>query len=261
MPKTSAQLAYASPAFKALSDAVHELDTHRRSRSWATFARTALRRRREIVAGAQLLRNLPLVEVRLTSQPAGDAIRGRLCGRVGGMPTRRIARASLQLPTAPEDYLRGRSKQAVRTNLRHAESAGITCERLVGEAAQSASLTEFAELGGWELRHITDVLRVAPGREHFHVARDAQGRTIATATLDVDEECAYLVFLQAVDGELSAPARYALTVHVIQALIRDGVPMLLMGNAVRLNPGLQYFQQRLGFEICNVRIADAASAA
>jgi hypothetical protein len=69
--------------------------------------------------------------------------------------------------------------------------------------------------------------------------------------------CAYLVFLQAVDGPLSAPARYALSVHVIQSLIRDRVGMLLMGNAVRLHPGLQYFQQRLGFEICNVRIADA----
>jgi hypothetical protein len=260
VPKTSAQLAYASPAFKALSDTVHELDTHRRSRSWGTFARTALRRRREIVAGAQLLRELPVVEVRLTSQPAGDAIRGRLCGRVAGMPTRRIARASLQLPAAPEDYLRGRSKQAVRTNLRHAETAGIACERVVDHDAQRARLTEFAELGGWELRHLTDVLGVAPGREHFHVARDAEGRTIAAATLDVDEHCAYLVFLQAVEGELTAPARYALTVHVIQELIRDGVPMLLMGNAVRLHPGLQYFQQRLGFEICNVRIADAEPA-
>jgi hypothetical protein len=260
VPKTSAQLAYASPAFKALSDAVHELDTYRRSRSWGPFARTALRRRRDIVAGARLLRTLPVVEVRLTAQPAGDAIRGRLCGRVAGMPARRIARASLQLPDAPEDYLRGRSKQAVRTNLRHAETAGITCERVVDRAAQGASLTEFADLGGWELCHLTDVLGVAPGREHLYVARDAERRTIAAATLDVDEHCAYLVFLQAVDGELSAPARYALSVHVIQALIRAGVPMLLMGNAVRLNPGLQYFQQRLGFEICNVRIAEAAPA-
>jgi hypothetical protein len=261
VPKTSAQLAYASPAFKALSDTVHELDTHRRRGSWGPFARTALRRWRDIVAGARLLRTLPVVEVRLTSQPAGEAIRARLCGRVLGLPTRRIARASLQLPPAPDDYLRGRSKQAMRTNLRHAEAAGITCERVVDHAAQGASLTDFASLGGWDLRHLTDVLGVAPGREHLHVARDAEGRTIAAGTLDVDAHCAYLVFLQAVDGELSGPARYALSVHVIRSLIRDGVPMLLMGNAVRLHPGLQYFQQRLGFEICNVRIADAAPAA
>jgi hypothetical protein len=76
---------------------------------------------------------------------------------------------------------------------------------------------------------------------------------VAVAALEVDVHCARLVFLRSVGGEAGGPARYALSLHVVDSLIDRRVGLLLVGGAVRLAPGLQYFQQRLGFEIFNVR--------
>ena len=85
------------------------------------------------------------------------------------------------------------------------------------------------------------------------MAVDASGHVIALAVLDVDVRCARLVFMHSVGGRPGGLARYALSRHVIDALIDRRVSLLLVGGSVRLAPGLQYFQQRLGFEIFNVR--------
>src|SRR5512142_278243 len=48
-------------------------------------------------------------------------------------PARRGQRAQavLELPTAEQDYLSGRHKQALRTNLRHARDREVTSERVL----------------------------------------------------------------------------------------------------------------------------------
>jgi hypothetical protein len=226
--KTAAQLAYASPGFQALSEAVQDLDEHRDGRRWGKLVGTAVRRRRELWAGVELLRSLPSLEVRLTDELAGRAIRERL-----DAPSRRLARASLRLPDDLAEYLRGRPKQAVRTNLRHASEAGITCRRLFGAEAQAGGMAAFVAAGGWgeeEWRRLAAKLGVTGGEQDLHLAEDEHGGPVALAAVDADRECAYLAYLKALD-------------------------VLLVGNAMRLSPGLQYFQQRLGFEVCNVRLA------
>lgn len=253
MGKTAAQLAYTSPGFQALSEAVQDLDGHRDGRRWGKLVGTVVRRRRELWAGIGLLRSLPSLEVRLSDDSAGRAIRERLAA-----PSRRLARASLRLPDDPAAYLRGRPKQAVRTNLRHAADAGITCRHLAGPEAQASGLAAFVAEGGWgeeEWARLTAKLGVTGGEQDLHLAEDADGRPVALAAVDADRECAYLAYLKALDGPVSGPARYALSVHLVQSLIERDVDVLLVGNAMRLSPGLQYFQQRLGFEVCNVRLA------
>ena len=168
----------------------------------------------------------------------------------------RVARAVLRLPNERAEYCRGRSRQALRTNVRHAESLGITCHRLLTAAEQGAALEEFLHILGCpssDREYLELAIGLQPGRQDFHVAVDASGQVIAVAALDVDVRCARLVFLRSAVGPAGGPARYALIRHVIDALIDRRVNHLLVGGAVRLAPGLQYFQQRLGFEIFNVR--------
>ena len=164
--------------------------------------------------------------------------------------------------TAPQ-YQRGRSRQALRTNVRHAEALGITCHQLPAAAERSAALDQLLrDLGGSDSdrSYLELVIGLEPTRQEFHAAVDTSGHVIALAALDVDVRCARLVFLRSVGGPAGGPARYALFRHVIDALIDRQVSFLLVGGAVRLAPGLQYFQQRLGFEIFNVRPVAAQDA-
>jgi hypothetical protein len=127
----------------------------------------------------------------------------------------------------------------------------------VGPREQEAGLAEFVRAGGWgedEWRCLAEKLGITGIGQDLHVAEDDRG-IVALAALEVDATCAYMVYLKAIDGPASGPARYALSVHVVRSLIQRDVDVLLVGNAVRLSPGLQYFQQRLGFEVCNVRLA------
>ena len=167
----------------------------------------------------------------------------------------RVARPVLRLPDDRAQYQRGRARQALRTNVRHAEALGIACYELPAAQNDAAldALLDNLGVARWERSRLEAAVGLEPSRQEFHAAVDAGGDVIALAVLDVDLHCARLVFLRSVVGELGGPARYALSLHVIHSLIDRHVSLLLVGGAVRLSSGLQYFQQRLGFEIFNVR--------
>jgi hypothetical protein len=242
---------YASEDFQSLCETARELEALRRSGRWGRLLLTAGRRRRPIWRGVRVVRRLPRLELPLTAAPPGQAIRDSVQRR-----NARVARAVLRLPGERAEYCRGRSRQALRTNVRHAESLGITCHRLATAAEQIAAIEELLQTLGCpssDREYLEHAIGLQPGRQEFHVAVDASGQVIALAALDVDVRCARLVFLRAAVGSAGGPARYALIRHVIDALIERRVNLLLVGGAVRLAPGLQYFQQRLGFEIFNVR--------
>lgn len=164
----------------------------------------------------------------------------------------------LQLPEDRVHYQRGRSRQALRTNVHHAEALGVVCRELTDVTAKNAALDELLRgLGrpetAAERRYLEQAIGLETDRQPVHVAVDAAGDVVALAVVELDMRCARLVFLHAVAGPVGAPARYALSLHLINALIDEHVGLLLVGGTVRLSPGLQYFQQRLGFEIFNVR--------
>jgi hypothetical protein len=241
---------YASEDFKSLCAAVRELEALRRSGKRRLLLEAG-RRRRAIWRGLRAVRRLRRLDLPLTAAPPGQAIRQSVERR-----TARVARAVLRLPDDPAQYHSGRSRQALRTNVRHAEALGITCHELPGAADQSAALDELLRNLGCtnsDRSYLELAIGLEPGRQEFHAALDASGHVIALAALDVDVRCARLVFLHSVGGRPGGLGRYALSRHVIDALIDRRVSLLLVGGAVRLAPGLQYFQQRLGFEIFNVR--------
>lgn len=256
-------VAYTSEEFNTVSDLVHEVRTHVSKRRIGAFTRTVVSRRRDIRAGVDLVRNLPTVEVELSEDSAGTMIRARLGGKLPGKSVR-VARAALTLPPDRATYLRGRTRQAVRTNLRHAETEGVSCRTLGTVSEQEAALKAFFSTGKFtdaDRLYLNQTLDVNPGQQEFYSAEDADGETIAIAAVVVDGGAALLVFHHANDGPLTWMARYALSVHIISSLIERGVGVLLVGGTLTLEPGLRYFQQRLGFAPANVRVKRASSAA
>lgn len=250
---------YASEDFKSLCAAVRELEALRRSGQWSRMLLAAGRRRRAIWRGLGAVRRLRRLDLPLTAAPPGRAIRCSVERRAA-----RVARAVLLLPDDRAEYHSGRSRQALRTNVRRAEALGITCHELPVAAEQSAALDELLRNLGCtnsDRSYLELAIGLEPGRQEFHAAVDASGHVIALAVLDVDVRCARMVFLHSVAGRPGGLGRYALSRHVIDALIDRRVSLLLVGGAVRLAPGLQYFQQRLGFEIFNVRPVPVADDA
>jgi hypothetical protein len=238
---------YGGEDFRSLSAAARELEDLRRSGQWSRLLLAAGRRRRALWRGARALRQLHQLDLPVTPAPQGQAIRDSVRSR-----STRVARAVLRLPGDRAQYQRGRSRQALRTNVRHAAALGITCHRLP-PAERDAALDGLLHRFGADVTSLEVAIGLEPSRQEYHAAVDEVGDVIAVAILEVDVHCARLVYLRAVTGELGGPARYALSLHVIDSLIDRQVSLLLVGGAVRLAPGLQYFQQRLGFEIFNVR--------
>jgi hypothetical protein len=244
---------YGGEDFELLSAAVRELEALRRSGQWGRLLVEAGRRRRAMWRGVRAVRRLGDLELPLTSTPSGEAIWRTVRSRPA-----RVARAVLQLPEDRVEYQRGRSRQALRTNVRHAEALGIECRELREIDEKNAAFGRLVRQLGRsdahaERRYLEQAIGLETGRQRVYAAVDAAGDVVALAAVEVDVRCARLVFLHAVGGLLGGPARYALSLHVINALIDERIGLLLVGGTVRLAPGLQYFQQRLGFEIFNVR--------
>jgi len=244
--------------FNVVGDLVRECRDLAKGLRLATLIRTVVTRRRDLRLGYQLVRKLPIVELRLSHDPRAQMISRRLGGKLPGHPFR-VARAALLLPEDRATYLRGRRRQAVRTNLHHAENEGITSHTLHSLTEQEAALKSFFGSHGFtdaDRLYAKRELNVDSGVLEFFAARDRDGDTIAVAAVIVSDGCALLVFHHSAPGENAYMARYALTVHAVNALIDREVKVLLVGSALTLEPGLRYFQQRLGFTPVNVRAID-----
>jgi hypothetical protein len=228
--------------FSMVGDLLRECRDLAKSRRLGMLARTVVTRRSDLRLGYRLVRKLPIVEFRLSGDPRAQMIRTLLGGKLPGRPIR-VARAALLLPEDRATYLRGRRRQAVRTNLRHAENAGITSHTLHGVAEQEAALKAFFgshDFTDADRLYVKRKLHVNPGAQEFFASRDKDGSTIAVAAVVVADSCALLVFHHSAPGENAWKARYALTVHTINTLIDRGVKVLLVGSALTLEPGLRY---------------------
>ena len=243
---------YTSPAFAEASRFVSgagEPPTPGRA------AAAVLRDPRAAVATAALIARLPTVEVPLSHRPDGLAIRAVLEHRRLVVPSGRLARAVLRVPATVDDYLRGRSRQAVRTNVGHARGRGVTC-RSVDDVAERVRLAldivgdrSFAE-------HITrEWLDRVLGSGEMLLAEAADGTPLVFTSLVVDVRCAYLrAFMASQDHDDATLARYLLHLHAVTELAKAGVTHLLGDCALRVPPGARHFQHLAGFTAANVRV-------
>ena len=169
----------------------------------------------------------------------------------------RLAQAVLELPAAERDYLTGRSRQALRTNLRHARERGVTSARVHSHQAWSEAARVIMAARPDGRRAGRELDEPGPGQQvAYYVARDAGQAPLAFAAVALFGPFAVLVNLLSHPGRppLSSWARYQLHTCLALDLGRAGVRHLLVGSALRETAGNQHFQHLLGYRARNLRV-------
>jgi hypothetical protein len=211
---------------------------------------------RSLLRAAPLLRSvarLPTEALYLSGGPRGESIRAFLPRRPWDA-RRLVAISTLTLPGRFEEYLRGRSRQALRTNCSRARRAGITVARVDDAARIRAGVIDIfarrddAYARGWHLR------RAELGEGEFWFAVDAAGRTLAFAEVVVDETAALLSAMLGSRSPGGSEARYLLMAEMLGSLSKRGVRQVVVSRAFQLTPGLVYFQKLLGFSPKNLKV-------
>jgi hypothetical protein len=222
----------------------------------------ALADRRGIAAVVTVVRSVPVVEAPFSDGPAGVELRGWF--RLGrGLVLGRAPVAVLGLPDTYAEYLRGRPRQALRTNITRATALGVRC----------AVVDQPEELGR-VIAHVARCREQEPAsmmREHVEpgltrrvsVAYDADGSPVAISETVVDGAWAGLATLVTVptegDGQL---LRYLLHAHTVGDLIEQGVRTVTVSGSMLLTAaGTRYFQRRTGYEPSRLRPVAGATAA
>jgi hypothetical protein len=205
-----------------------------------------------------LLRALPVQPIELSDGPAGQQMRAWFRpGRV--LPFDRAPIAVLDLPATPAEYLRGRSRQALRTNLKKAAAGGITCASL-DSAEEVRRVADSIATGrrtvGEELVPTTEV----PGPyRRFSAAYDGAGEPLALGQTILDgPQAGLLLMLTAIDHDDARIGRYALHTHLVTDLIALGATRLVVGGSMLFTgEGTRYFQRRTGFTPVRVEVRAA----
>ena len=246
-------MVYGRPDFEIASDFARALHDDPKP-SWQLFRH----RWRDALRTAWFVARRPTVTVLVSSSPAGRMLKRSARARRNGLPVGRVARAVQILPASEAAYLRGRSRQALRTNIRRARELGVSCREVTrDEAIAAVSRIAAQREQATGDRFETDAWWGTQGRRYF-VARDVDDTPVVLAVVVVDVEAAFLeCFVSSRSGEAAQRGRYLLHSQLAVALGQNGVRHLLVDSGLRLSPGLQYFQHLLGFRCCNLRIGPA----
>ncbi len=212
------------------------------------------------IALLTLLLRSPKVDVVLSDSAAGHALRVHLDQRfLGIVPQNRLCQGVLILPGRESDYLRGRKRQAARTNLRRAAAAGIRCETVSGrsDALQATAQimqgkTRMTEEDRVTLTQTYRALFDLPEVTAF-IARASDASPLAVAAVVIDDEMCLIRATVASNHE----ARWALHHHLVRTLIGRRVRFLVSAlegtfGALGLEPALQYYQHLLGYDLCHI---------
>lgn len=203
---------------------------------------------------ASPLTDLPHVAVTVPDTRSGRRLAAKYSGRDRGVP-RDLAVSVLPLPEEPEAYLRGKSRQALRTNSRRAREQGVTCRTL--DRWETARRLEQVVPARWYQAVVPGaVADLTAGLCTGWVAEDAEGTTEVLALTSGAGPLARLdLMLSAPDRE--GDARYLLSAHVVTELAASGARLLAVEGSLLLSPGLRHFQHLLGFgqATLDVRVA------
>lgn len=179
---------------------------------------------------------------------------------LGVFPQNRLCRGVLILPEHHSEYLRGRHRQALRTNLRRAENAGIRCESISDPQRAFDEVTEIlmrrqllltpdeqSILASWP------AILAAPEMTLI-VARDQHGQPLALTGAVIDDAVCLIRLAVASNHE----ARWALHDHLVQILIARAVGYLLGDGggpfgALGFDSNVHHYQRLLGYELRHVR--------
>jgi hypothetical protein len=228
----------------------------RPSRRVVAFVAAAVRCPRRVVALIVLLARTGSEQVVMSGSTSGEALRAYFNERaLGIVPKNRLCRGVLLLPSDRSEYLRGRRRQAVRTNLRRAANAGITCEVLDDRSLAFDDAVRVCNgrrsrdpLTDAELSHLRSLL--ARPEVTLLAARSARGTPLAVAAAVIDEMACVVEWAVADSHE----ARWALHGHLVDVLIARGVRYVMVAGgsvfgALGFAPNAQHYQHLLGYEL------------
>jgi hypothetical protein len=233
----------------------------RRGRRMAALMPAAILRPRRLLALVVLLIRTRREHVFVSGTPRGQAIRTYLNSRsLWLFPQNRFCRGVLLLPAHHADYVRGRHRQALRTNVRKAAAAGIRCETLVDSARALRDASEILSrrrtpLTDQEARILTEIWPTVFARSEVTVliARDACERPLAITAAVVDEVVCLIRIAVASNHE----ARWLLHDHLVRYLIGRGVRYLVVEGggpfgSVGFAYNVRHYQRLLGYELRHV---------
>jgi hypothetical protein len=188
-------------------------------------------------------RSLPTVDVRLTASLEGRMIGEHLAIRSDARLRYRDAQGVLRLPADIAEYLRGRHRQAVRTNVGHARRAGLRAG--VEFVPDWAPGTDDSRLPF-----------ITPGPVERWNLMNEDGTIVGQAILSVDEEVALLQGLMS----LVPHGRWLLHTAMVERLCGSCRVLLInCDDAYLMPPGVQHFQRLLGYEVARLRFDRARS--
>jgi hypothetical protein len=246
---------FSNPDFMRAHDLIEDIQKARRA------AMTAFMSLKEnaprLSSMARAVRTLPRLTLILSGSPEGKEI-AELLSRSRALIPARVAVSVLTLPHNPEDYMRGRKRQAVRTNVTQGRAIGITCRK---------------EICPEQLRHrIHEVLdqrdnpnyeplleRVDTRSGEFWLAIGANDKAVALAVVTVDVQVARLAWMLSAQQEKNSAARYLLSTEIFTDLARRQVRYVIADCALFLPPGIIYFQRLLGFQPMNLDVRRAGT--
>jgi hypothetical protein len=226
------------------------------------FARlllAAVRRPRRLAALVVLLLRMGSEHPPLSPSPAGRTLALYFGERfLGVFPQNRLCRAVLLLPSDHSEYLRGRRRQALRTNLRRAARAGIRCETIADHAEALEATSEVLRQRDHEPLTDSEVTRLTNAwfpifsrpETMVMVARDRDDRARAVIAAVVDRTTCLIRVAVASSHE----ARWALHDHLVRILIARRASYLLAEGegplgALGYECELQRYQVLLGYEL------------
>lgn len=232
-----------------------------RPRRLATLVAASLRRPGQALALLVVLSRTPSERVVLSTSVTGQALIEYFGERSFGVfPQNRLCRGVLVLPDHHSDYLRGRRRQALRTNLRRAESAGIECEAITDPQAAFAEVERIVDqrqvpLTPEELPVLASWRAVVEQPEMtLFMARDRLGCPLAIIGAVIDDDvCVIRLALAS-----SHDARWALHDHLVRTLIARGVSYVLGEGggpfgALGFDSNIHHYQHLLGYELRHLR--------
>lgn len=172
--------------------------------------------------------------MRLSASPSGERIRAHLELTRWGLPRFRLAQGVLQLPRDHRAYLRGRRRQAVRTNVTRALEQGISCSHTV--------------VCDWAPFDHPDA-PAAPAQ--LWQAQNRRGAPVGEAWVTVDDHCALVHSLVTSESGV----RWLLHTAIVEHLCDHGCRQVLTNShdAFLMPEGHQYFQRLLGYSIGRLR--------
>ena len=249
------RLRYGGEWFSAASALLS--DGGSRLRRLTSFLARAARRPRRAAALIALILRTRSEYVFLSESEAGEALRVHFRGRrLAVFPCTRLCQGVLILPQHHAEYLRGRRRQALRTNLRRAATAGIRCERVDDPSIALAAASEVLRRRCPPLRDGDAefwLARLARPELTVTVAYDELGHPLAFSGAVIDDGVCLIDFALASDHW----ARWALHDHLVRILIGRRVRYLLAEGggafgALGLAANVQHYQHLLGYELRHV---------